>query len=554
MKAMIIPSRVFNDLSAGYGDKEAMRILRSGTRTRRMLLLKAIADTSETARSYLELLAMAAEQNATQVECVLAYPAIEPWAFRCLGGSESVDYIGQLAASAALRTSLPFQLSLPVEKGILVLPTLGTVTDLDAAEATVAGLGKKMIIQCGSLFLDIPSPFDAACPHWRPVPTIEVDAVRLSIEDTDPRRDLFGFEPAEQLSADQLSDFTDRLAEAWRYLETHHPRHVGSMRESLRTIVPLASPAGGGSVSASARGAFGAVAVSVSAPVRSLALQILHEFMHMKLWALQDLVPLHGDGGQAIYFAPWRSDPRTVAALLQGAYAHVGVTDFWRVGRLGAHGARRREADLEFVFWLEQTRVAVAGLLDSGELTAEGIRLVRGLEATLANWAQTEPVPGELRDLASDLITAASVGWRLRNTSPTPQYVTDLVRLRADGKRCPERLAPPSVRAAAAAGWRPSTLERLFRGRYTGRMVGSEDLAHQAFLDGDHVLAMSLYRQVLERDPEREDAWCGLALSLAHTEDTVAATCLANRPDLVRAITCITRDDPLLVAHWLGRS
>jgi hypothetical protein len=33
------------------------------------------------------------------------------------------------------------------------------------------------------------------------------------------------------------------------------------------------------------------------------------------------------------YYVPWRDDPRPISGLLQGAYAYLGVTGFWRTRR-----------------------------------------------------------------------------------------------------------------------------------------------------------------------------------------------------------------------------
>ncbi|MFC7484659.1 HEXXH motif-containing putative peptide modification protein [Luedemannella flava] len=62
-----------------------------------------------------------------------------------------------------------------------------------------------------------------------------------------------------------------------------------------------------------------------------MALLLIHEQQHMTLGAVYDLVPLCVTNGEARHDAPWRLDPRPVPALLQGTFAHLGVTDFWRV-------------------------------------------------------------------------------------------------------------------------------------------------------------------------------------------------------------------------------
>jgi hypothetical protein len=42
------------------------------------------------------------------------------------------------------------------------------------------------------------------------------------------------------------------------------------------------------------------------------------------------------DDGQR-YYAPWRADPRLASGLLQGTYAFLGVSGFWRCQRKPPH-------------------------------------------------------------------------------------------------------------------------------------------------------------------------------------------------------------------------
>ena len=53
----------------------------------------------------------------------------------------------------------------------------------------------------------------------------------------------------------------------------------------------------------------------------------VHEMQQFKLSAVLHVVPLalSDDGGDR---APWRPDPRPHADLLQGTYAHLGVSEF----------------------------------------------------------------------------------------------------------------------------------------------------------------------------------------------------------------------------------
>ena len=87
------------------------------------------------------------------------------------------------------------------------------------------------------------------------------------------------------------------------------------------------------------------------------ACTLTHELQHVKLCAVLDIVRLTvPDDGRRRYYAPWRDDPRPVAGLLQGAYALVGVTEFWRRRRQLAAGAAQLRADGEFALLAGRNR------------------------------------------------------------------------------------------------------------------------------------------------------------------------------------------------------
>ena len=100
-----------------------------------------------------------------------------------------------------------------------------------------------------------------------------------------------------------------------------------------------------------------------------LALLIIHEFQHVKLGALTDMFDLHDSTDQRVFFAPWREDPRPVGALLQGTYAHIGVTDYWRLRRHQVTGPDALAAAEQFARWRMMTAEAIETLANSGALT-----------------------------------------------------------------------------------------------------------------------------------------------------------------------------------------
>jgi len=110
-------------------------------------------------------------------------------------------------------------------------------------------------------------------------------------------------------------------------------------------IVPYRVPLEG-QVSASAAENFGAIALSPSDDPSLCAAILAHEIQHLKLSAVLDIVALTLPDDHQRYYAPWRPDPRPLNGLLQGAYAFLGVSAFWRrqhqISRGGAAASRYR--------------------------------------------------------------------------------------------------------------------------------------------------------------------------------------------------------------------
>ncbi|MFF7979856.1 HEXXH motif-containing putative peptide modification protein [Streptomyces sp. NPDC007901] len=212
----------------------------------------------------------------------------------------------------------------------------------------------------------------------------ECDGVvlRLRLADRGPFRDVHGYTPAEPLGSDEVEQWQRALDGAWQILVRRHPWHARAVAACVSTLVPLRPVPGGTSVSSAARRAHGAVALSPPGDPVLLALTLVHEFLHIQLGALLDLVPLHGPASSARYHAPWRPDPRPLDALLQGTYAHLGVCDFWHTERRAVAPCPR--AEREHATWYGYTCGAVDTLLGSGELLPAGRRFTEGMREALA--------------------------------------------------------------------------------------------------------------------------------------------------------------------------
>jgi uncharacterized protein len=198
-------------------------------------------------------------------------------------------------------------------------------------------------------------------------------------------------------------------------LERGHPGVAPEVAAAVSVIVPRSRPPSG-EVSTTSPETFGAIGMSLPPDPVTCAVTLAHEIQHLKLGALLDIVTLTLPDDGRRYYAPWRDDPRPVRGLLQGAYAYLGVSGFWRRQRK-LPGARQ-QADVEYTRWRAATALAVGTLQSSGRLTSAGHEFVNEMARTLAPW-QDEPVPIQAMTLARRAAGAHLARWQSVN-GPAP--------------------------------------------------------------------------------------------------------------------------------------
>ncbi|WBB68131.1 HEXXH motif-containing putative peptide modification protein [Micromonospora sp. WMMD812] len=533
-------------LAGGHGDPATLDVLRGGQLGRRRLLTVAAARAAADqtlARRSLDLLTRAERADPAAVAAVLAHPPVTGWARAALDGNADAGYLAALAAAAATRAGLPFELTVPCPDGTLLLPTIGGTAGLIPGTATVRGTAGTLSIQA-----DVGG-------DWLPARRITLPATgpELLVDDLDPWRHRYHRPPAARLD-DAAAARLDRLTgQAWEWVAHHLPAHVDGLGALLRSLVPLDPPSSGNPVSATSRDALGAIALSVPADPRTLALLLVHELQHTKLGALLDLLPLHAAAGPARYRAPWRLDPRPAGALLQGAYAHLGVAEVWR--------SRRHEsvaAAFEYAYWREQTVRATAQLTGGAELTEAGHAFVAGMAATLRRWRDPadSPVDGRIEAAVEDVADGGAVRWALANLTPDPDEVDRLAGAWRRGRPRPAGGPAATVTAAPA---RPALAtetgpEAAVRRRLLGAPAepSDPDPSDRAYAAGDPATALAGYRRRLTAEPDDADAWVGLVLAARRTGQP-AARALTGRPDLARALCgALPGADPLALATWLS--
>jgi HEXXH motif-containing protein len=224
--------------------------------------------------------------------------------------------------------------------------------------------------------------------------------LEIRVDDLDPYRDCYQMTVAQRIPSSELAEWCGLFDDAWTLLVRQIPWRASELSVGLRYVVPLVDSEGDPGLSATSRDAFGAFALNRPRSAAALAATMVHEFQHSKLSALLDLVPLYERQGQRLYHAPWRSDGRPVGALLQGAYAFLGVADFWHA---------LSEASI-YAGLREQVAYVLPQLLGSDQLTPAGRRFVVALGTALDDMP-IDGVPQAVLASARRAMLASRADW-----------------------------------------------------------------------------------------------------------------------------------------------
>ena len=399
---LAVPGPALDVLATGYGGADEIRMLAESQRTMRRALVSVVPRTPRDGvrgeavpgdRAW-AILGRLDRTHRDAVDAVLGYPCVRVWAARCLRGQAEAADLVVVAAAAAIRAGADARLGLPVRTGLVHLPGIGSWrVDKTADTVPIEISGGTARLPAGS------TPI--------PLRTLTAGPVSIVIDDLDPYRDCYGRPAAARLAEEEFAAWQDEFCAAWQLIERDYPRYAPGLAAGLSVVVPLAPADPGRHASATARDAFGAVAIARPGDPAALALLLMHEFQHVKLGAVLDVLDLHDAADAGEYYAPWRDDPRPLEGLLQGSYAHLAVTDYWRVRRL-ATGSETAAA--AFARWRQQTMEAIDTLAASAALTEVGRRFVVGMRATAAGWL-TEPVPDAARLLAQQETSAHRRAW-----------------------------------------------------------------------------------------------------------------------------------------------
>ena len=575
-----LPATDFHALASGGGSPEVVGKLRKAEHSRRLIMLRALLDAARDVAPVGEAwaaLERAEKHDPYAVATILMHPQVGAWLSYALrrhhGGATSTAPAGHdfaqlhaVAIAASAATGQAYRATVPLTDGRALIPQFGMASFTGCPRWDVAEAGTEdghIWLRHGDQLVDVP-PGGGDGNGWWPLRRLTVgDDVRLTVwlEDVDPMRDLADPVPPRRLAPAEFQRWANLLRDAWTILVADHRPMAEAIAAGVTSLVPLPVGDGWGTRSASTGDAFGAIMCSPPPDAVTLAVSLAHEFTHIKLGGLMHLHTLTEGPGHPCLYAPWRDDPRPAGGLLQGIYAFMAISDFWR-----RQPSRSDDVitDFEYAYAHAQTAEALDIALRDGNLTERGRAFAEGIGEAMRDWP--DDVDPRARALARLVADAHRAGWRIRHCRPRPADVAALTAALRGSAAGPVAVGPSEVQpdpgmrhwSAARLGLARRHLiapERQAEARDEdwGTALTDADLALFA---GEHRTAVTAFCDEIAKDPEAADAWTGLGLALDATgDDPPAATALLRRPELVMAVhrESDATHSPIAVAGLVGR-
>ena len=582
-----LPETAFTALAAGRGDPAVIRLLRGAQQSKHTMLLHAIAEAAgdgdpadrEIAafRAGYELLTRIQAADPGTCAWLLGLPHLGGWAHDGLirldqGTAPDFAYLACAAAAAAVRAGVPFELDAPVREGQVLLPGLGRLAaDGEGAWVRLRYDGKQLAagdgVVASRLVLGPDYGSGQPVPRWRGTPAVRVltDGLAWDVQlvTDDPYLDRYTLPMSAGLSDHELRRWRQLVQAAWEVLVSHHRWAAEPIATGASVIVPLTAQSDTDLISATSPAAFGAVATSWPPDPVTMAETLVHEFQHVKLCGLLDMVPLAEPGAEKVY-APWRQDPRPAGGLLQGIYAHLAIVRFWQSQRQAETGPDNiLRAHVQFARWRAAIEGAVDTLLRTGCLTPEGVRFtgqLRDQERALAD----EPVPGSALQIAGEVALDHRLTWQIRHVATDTTAVAKLADAYRQGEPFSQQDRPEVWVQEDVRKLGSSVRSRLLNMSYLEPARYRELCADgvlplsgpdRLLLGRDAETAMRGYRDLItgSADPQ-PDAWVGLGLTLHRLPASALQDAFAaDLPVLFDVHSRLGAGyDPLDLAGWFG--
>jgi HEXXH motif-containing protein len=578
----------FIALAHGGGDPVAIGQLLGAEHSKHLMLLHAVAEAADAAdpsapaaaafQAGFSLIAQVQAADPDAVAWQLGLPHIGGWVHDCLsaldqGSQPDFGYLAGAAAAAAIRAGLRFELDVPARDGGVLLPGLGRLHATgplpwvrlsgDGARVTV---GDEIEMSYQALAPDDGS--GEPLPHWQGTPLIRAVADghtwNVLLENRDRHLDRYAQRMSTALTVEQVENWRHIIQSAWQVLVRHHGWAAASLAEGVSVIVPLTPESD--LDSATTPTAFGAIATSLPPDPVMMAETLVHEFQHLKLCGLMDMLPLIEPCEERVY-APWRPDPRPAGGLLQGIYAFLGIACFWDAQRqVESDPSSILRAQVMYERWRTAIEIASGTLLNTGALTATGVLFVNMIRERTES-LRSEPVPDHAREIAEEMALDHWLTWQLRHTAVNTCEVADLAASYQRGEPLRDRALPEvwieedRRKVDSTVRTRLLGMRHLECDRY--RQVCAASLSQlstaDALLIGDSPsAAVQAYRDEITATDTQPEVWIGLALAVHRClyPSPLLQVFATKLPLMFDMYTCLSeqgvRSDPLDLAAWFA--
>jgi HEXXH motif-containing protein len=171
---------------------------------------------------------------------------------------------------------------------------------------------------------------------------------------------------------------------------------AAEIADSIRVVVPLSRPDPKVHVSSTYDHLPGAIFLCHDEDPILQGETLVHEAAHNKLNALLAREAVFESGGEeAVYFSPWRPDPRPLRGLLLGAHAFLNVARFLALAA-GTRESRKLRAPVqtEAAMRCLQVELALDALGAHGRMTPLGRDLLAGMRRSVDGIRDKDLPPG----------------------------------------------------------------------------------------------------------------------------------------------------------------
>lgn len=424
-------------LGAGSTDADDVRALTSAVQRRRVRVLEVIRREAAVAGNPVADLIHATFQSIASgrsTSTAIDDPFLGIWAEAVLRGERSIDEPGAAGRLIDLDLGLDGTVLVDVTTldGHLHLPHCGGHLDLaghGSASVSVSAGFAEVRSGAGTATVTPEGTTTDGAIVWHPSPTVRLEAggltLNIQLGSRDPAAPAVG--PSQPLNLDEvdLAMWTCQLGRAWDHLTGHHTAAAIAVAAATSVVIPQEGHDDTRHVSSSNSDGFGAIGLSFTEDLPTLAVGMVHEARHNLLSAALADAELHDGDDSATFYAGWRDDPRPVGALMQGACAFAAVTDFWRREHdLSENAHARRRSALEVTRWWTFTTDAIDQLRTSDHVTPLGLAFLDGLHDLVGAQPKVEPL---VAAAGSDLIAEHRTAWHAARAAAEPEDLAPFV-------------------------------------------------------------------------------------------------------------------------------